>query len=109
MTLLPVRDTSARRPSWAYVAERLPDGSIRAKVIWRRDVGERARLTVGVQTLKGKAERLRAKVVPGPRTSRFLGSQLFFSRAGCWQVNARWGAARLDFVVRVLPAQRTGW
>jgi hypothetical protein len=102
MTVLPVRDASAPRPRWAYVGQALADGSIRAKVIWQRDDGKPGRLRV-VGTRQGEDDqRLRPKIVGGPRTSRFLGSELFFSRPGCWHVNARWGAAHLDFVVRVL-------
>jgi hypothetical protein len=94
MTILPVRDTSAPIPSWAYVGEPRADGSVRAKVIFQRDLDTPGRLRItGVRTHIGRGV---------ARTSRGARGDLVFRHPGCWKVNARWGAAHLNFVVRVL-------
>ena len=85
---------------------RQPDGSIYAKILWRRDpkrAGGRFRVTG--RRLDGPGSSLRASLNQDHR--KFVPSSLVFSDPGCWRVTARAGDARVRYVVRVID-QATG-
>jgi hypothetical protein len=106
MTIFPLRHNTDPHPPLAYVGQVLPNGTIRTKVMWRRDVTTPGRLNVTGERLGGSGERLRTKLTRGPRRSMGAGGDLIFSRSGCWRIDARWARAHLGFVVRVLEPQK---
>ncbi|HEX8083307.1 MAG TPA: hypothetical protein VF529_03390 [Solirubrobacteraceae bacterium] len=86
---------------------RQPDGSIYAKILWRRDPKRASgRFRVTGRRLDGPGSRLRASVNQDHR--KFVPSSLIFSDPGCWAVRARSGRARVRYVVRVVVQGRGG-
>lgn len=86
---------------------RQPDGSIYAKILWRRDPKRAGgRLRVTGRRLDGPGSRLRANLDQGHR--KFVPSALIFSDPGCWRVRARAGTARVRYVVQVIDQASGG-
>jgi hypothetical protein len=88
-------------------AEAQPDGSIRARFVWRR-----ARRAAGVLRVHGSrlddygeldphGDRLRATLEQHGRGHGAVASTLAFSRPGCWNVEARSGGSSLSLVLDV--------
>jgi hypothetical protein len=102
MTIFPSHDNSEPTPRGAYVGQLLPNGAIRAKVIWGRDVATPGRLNVTGELLGGSGERLRTRLNRGSRRSKGAFGYLHFTRPGCWHVDARWARAHLGLTVSVL-------
>ena len=84
------------RTLWAWWWGKTSTGGY--KVLWLRPVG--AELKIGGQRLDGEAPGLRAQIPDGYRHS-FQASGITFPSAGCWEVVASAGDARLKFVVRI--------
>jgi hypothetical protein len=97
-----VADRVPGTDSWAEVA---PDGSIRAKVGWRRGVS--GRLTIQGERLDADAPPLRARVPGGYGHTGFQSTELRFPTAGCWKVVGSVAGHDIEFIVRV--TKRRGW
>lgn len=97
---VPPREEDGAPPGMTQ-GRRQPDGSIYAKILWRRDPTRAAgRLRVTGRRLDGPGSRLRASLDQGHR--KFVPSALTFSDPGCWRVRARSGRARVRYVVHVV-------
>jgi hypothetical protein len=87
------------------------DGSIRAKILWRRDRRAFGRLRVKAVRRPGGDRLVRARYDNhlGPR-SRFIPGAMIFPRTGCWHVTGASGSAKLKAVVWVVdpnqPSER---
>lgn len=84
------------RTVWAWWWGKTASGGY--KVLWVRPVG--AQLKISGQRLDGDAPALRTQIPDGYRHS-FQASGITFPNAGCWEVVASAGDARLKFVVRI--------
>ena len=94
-------------PAGTTQGRRQPDGTIYAKILWRRDQRRAGgRLRVTGQRLDGGRSTFRARVDQGQRG--FVPSSLVFSDPGCWRVAARAGGTRVRYVVRVIDLTRGG-
>lgn len=106
-TILVPRDENDGVPPGMTQGRRRPDGSIYAKILWRRDPKRAAgRLRVTGRRLDGEGSTLRASLDQGHR--KFVPSSLIFSDPGCWSVRARAGGARVRYVVNVVDQASGG-
>jgi hypothetical protein len=106
-TIVVPREEDDGVPPGTTQARRRPDGSIYAKILWRRDPKRAAgRLRVTGTRLDGEGSTLRASLDQGHR--RFVPSSLIFSDPGCWRVRARAGDARVRYVVKVIDQASGG-
>jgi hypothetical protein len=90
-------------PAGTLLGRALPDGSVYAKILWRRDQRARGRFGVTGRRLDGKAQPLRANVDTSPAASATaVPSSLIFPTPGCWRIDAKSGRARLSVAIRVV-------
>ena len=96
-------DDPQTRPEGTMVAQRRPDGSIYAKILWYRSKRAygRFRITGRERTTQARA---RLNGVDESHTSPIVPSSLIFSEPGCWRITARAGKGRLRFTIRVVDA-----
>ena len=107
-TILVPSDEDDGVPPGMTQGRRRPDGSIYAKILWRRDPKRAGgRLRVTGRRLAGGDSTLRARVGQD-RRSRFVPSGLIFSDPGCWSVRARAGGARVRYTVKVVDQASGG-
>ena len=90
------------RSIWAgWDAVRMRSGRVN-KVLWIRPSG--ADLNVSARRLDGPAGKFEASI-PCCYPTGFQASGLRFTEAGCWEVTAKAGEARLTFITWVAPAE----
>jgi hypothetical protein len=90
-------------PPGTIFANVRPNGSIGAKVLWRRDRRAFGRLRVTAIRRPGGDRLVRARYDNhlGPE-SRFIPGAMIFPRTGCWHVTGTSGSAKLRAVVWVV-------
>ena len=89
-----------------------PDGSIRAKIIWRRDKRAAGKFTVTGHRVGDSRQRITTNLNPeyasGAEFSSFVPSDLVFPSAGCWDVKAKAGGETSAYRIRVSPVEKEG-
>ena len=94
---------NANRSIWAgWDAVRMRAGGSGNKVLWIRPSG--TDLNVSARRLGGLAGKFAASI-PCCYPTGFQASGLHFTEAGCWEVTAKAGDARLMFITWVAPAE----
>ena len=92
----------AQQPAGTLVGQAQPGGAVYAKFPWWRYRETTAPLVIGGSRQPKTSKPLRADLPRRAGASVFFASSLTFPEPGCWTVTARWGVARLVFVVRVV-------
>jgi len=82
-----------------------PDGSLAMKFPFWRGENAHGRLTIDGRSLHRPGLRVTAEIPDGYGDQGFQATALVFPEAGCWEVTASSGDARLTFVTRVVLRQ----
>jgi hypothetical protein len=82
-----------------------PDGSLVMKFPWWRAEGFSAPIRVDGERLDGPQSGVSIEAPKGYGDTGFQASALVFPSEGCWQVTARVGDARLQFVVDIVQVE----